>query len=139
MGAFCSILLFIILIAYAGYKISILEGKKSIDILQAVKENHFDDSYVFQAEQGINFAVAIGDFASFRTIDPSYGRIAFRKSSWQANDDGSIQLDSRELENHECSSEELGLEGTDHKFWPATNEHLASNLKRYSNTFTCVD
>ena len=89
MGAFCSIMLFIILIAYAGYKISILEGKKSVDILQAVKEKHYDDSYVFQAEQGINFAVAVKDSVSFHTIDPSYGRIAFNKASWQVMEDGS--------------------------------------------------
>ena len=59
MGSFCSILLVAILIAYTGYKISILEGKKSIDILQAVKENYFDASYVFGAEQGLNIAVAV--------------------------------------------------------------------------------
>ena len=132
-------MLFIILIAYAGYKISILEGKKKVDILQAVKENHFDDSYVFQADQGINFAVSFTDLVSFHGIDPSYGRIAFRKYSWQVNDDGSTHFDFRELEGHECSSEELGLTGTDHKFWPTTNELHASILKQYYNMFMCVD
>ena len=33
MGLFCSILVLIVLIVYAGYKISILEGKKKIDIV----------------------------------------------------------------------------------------------------------
>ena len=42
-GALCSLLLTLILLFYTGYKISILEGKKDIDIVQAVKENHFDD------------------------------------------------------------------------------------------------
>ena len=82
-------MLFIILIAYAGYKISILEGKKSVDILQAVKEKHFDDSYIFQAERGLNIAVALKDNESFHTIDPSYGRIVFHKKSWMVNEDGS--------------------------------------------------
>ena len=50
LGAFCSFLLVIILIIYAGYKVSILEGKKNVDIIQAVKENHFDNDYVFGAE-----------------------------------------------------------------------------------------
>ena len=42
VGAICSIILTIVLLAFAGYKVSILEGKKSIDIVQAVVENHFD-------------------------------------------------------------------------------------------------
>ena len=29
--------------------------------------------------------------------------------------------------------------GTDHKFWPTTNELHASILKEYSNTFRCID
>ena len=33
MGSFCSILLLIVLVAYAGYKFSILEGKKKVDIV----------------------------------------------------------------------------------------------------------
>ena len=49
VGALCSILLFVVMIVYTGYKISILNGKKSIDIIQAVKENHFDDSHIFTA------------------------------------------------------------------------------------------
>ena len=59
MGSFCSILLLVVLFAYAGYKASILEGKKKVDIVQAVQENYFDDSYVFGAEQGLNLAVAL--------------------------------------------------------------------------------
>ena len=47
MGALCSIILLILMLIYTGYKISILEGKKDIDIVQAIKENHFDQSHVF--------------------------------------------------------------------------------------------
>ena len=50
MGAVCSILLVVTLIMYTGYKVSILEGRKSIDIVQAVKENHFDANTVFGAK-----------------------------------------------------------------------------------------
>ena len=52
-GAVCSILLTILMLAYTGYKISILTGKKDIDIVQAVKENHFDYSHIFGAAQGL--------------------------------------------------------------------------------------
>ena len=33
MGSFCSTFLLIVLIAYAGFKVSILEGKKKVDIM----------------------------------------------------------------------------------------------------------
>ena len=59
LGALFSILLLILMLIYTGYKISILQGKKDIDIVQAVKENHFDSSHVFGAEQGLNLAVAV--------------------------------------------------------------------------------
>ena len=61
MGAFLSVALFVILAMYTGYKISIIEGKRSIDVVSAIKENHFDDSHVFGADQGLNVAVAVLD------------------------------------------------------------------------------
>ena len=61
IGALCSILFLISMLTYTGYKVYILESKKSIDIVQAVKEDHFDDSHVFGFEQGLNLAVAVYD------------------------------------------------------------------------------
>ena len=49
MGALCSIIFIITLLSYAGYKTWILEGRKSVNILQAVKEDHFDDTYTFSS------------------------------------------------------------------------------------------
>lgn len=59
IGALCSVLLLVAMISYAGYKIYILEGRNSIDIIQAVKENHFDDNNIFSGNQGLNLAVAV--------------------------------------------------------------------------------
>ena len=70
------------MMAFTGYKISILSDKKNIDIVQAVKENHFDDSHVFSAKQGLNIAVGVyqpNDPSTLQLIDPSYGRIRFNK------------------------------------------------------------
>ena len=47
LGSICSLALTMILLFYTVYKSIILEGRKSIDIVQAVKEDHFDDSHVF--------------------------------------------------------------------------------------------
>ena len=54
-------MLVIILLMYTGYKISVLEGRKSIDIIQAVKKDHFDDKHIFGAKQGFNIAFAATD------------------------------------------------------------------------------
>ena len=81
-GALCRLLLLLVMIAYTGYKTSILSGKKSIDIMQAVKENHFDDTHVFSAKQGLNTAVGVyqtNDPSTHWPLDPSYGRIRFTK------------------------------------------------------------
>ena len=49
MGAFCSFVLLFLMIGYTVYKADILQGKKDVDILSAVNQFHFDDSYVFGA------------------------------------------------------------------------------------------
>ena len=80
VGALCSLLLFVVMIVYTGYKISIMNGKKNIDIIQAVKENHFDESHVFGVKQGLNLAVGIyssHDPSTYQHLDPSYGRVKF--------------------------------------------------------------
>ena len=80
LGSFCSFLLLICLIAYAGYKASVLERKQSVDILTAVIEDHYDSSYVFEAAQGLNIALFVFnpfDPATFQALDPTYGRIRF--------------------------------------------------------------
>ena len=80
MGTFCSFILLVCLIAYAGYKASVLERKKSVDILTAVIEDYYDDSYVFGAAQGLNIAVFVVnpfDLTTFQALDPTYGRVRF--------------------------------------------------------------
>ena len=42
------------------------------------------------------------------------------------------------LKTHRCSSEELGLTGTSHSFWPVKKSYQAS-LNAYQNNFICVD
>ena len=125
-GTFCSLFLVIVLVAYAGYKVSILDGKKRVDILTSVSKDHFDEKYTFGGDQGLNFAVAVIDSfnkESFQPIDPSYGRISFVKASFGMNDEGDFQrLGFEELESHKCSLEELGFEGTDSKFFPVNRQ-----------------
>ena len=91
IGALCSLLLLVVMVTYTGYKIYILEGRKSIDIISAVKENYFNNENKFGAQQGLNVAVAVfNEFeeSTQELIDPTYGKIRFSKFSWSKNEDG---------------------------------------------------
>ena len=118
IGVLCSILLFIVMLSYTSYKINRLSGKKSIDIVQAVKEFHFEDDNKFTADQGLNFAVGVFKPSIPGQIDPTYGKIKYSSSLWGANENGEFSFIDTELKTHACSAEELGISGEDHKFWP---------------------
>lgn len=85
MGAACSILLFMLMLVYTGYKVDILLEKGSVDILESVQLNYFDNNYVFDAGQGFKVAAAVVDPFNLRSepeIDPTYGRIRFSTYEW---------------------------------------------------------
>ena len=66
---------------------------------------------------------------NFQTqIDPSYGRVAFRRWKWGVNEKGMTYFEVTDLKSHLCSPEELGLKGDDPKFWPI-NESSANMLE----------
>ena len=80
-----------ILLLYAGYKVSILEGKKKIDILQAVIENYYDQNHIFGADQGLNIAVGVFSPTSpnkIEPIDPTYGSIIVKKITRHTDENG---------------------------------------------------
>ena len=110
------------LIAYTGYRVSIFEGKLSVDILQAVSKDYFEYDYTFGADQGLNIAVAVfdpEDPTTYQPIDPKFGRISFQKKVQGIKEDGKYgQLSNEELAFHSCSKEEIGQAGTDSKFFP---------------------
>ena len=79
-GTVNSFLLLIFLIIYTYYKFDIMQGKKDVDILSAVKENYFKPEYTFGSKQGFNIAVAVFDPfdpSSFKQLDRSYGHVRF--------------------------------------------------------------
>ena len=129
------------MLTYTGYKVYILESKKSIDIVQAVKEDHFDDSHVFGFEQGLNLAVAvysIYDSTTHQLLDPSYGKIRFSKIQWENGEKEGFKYFFKTLESHICSEEELGLSGHNHKFWPIKKSQK-NMISPNTDFFLCFD
>ena len=89
MGTVCSFLFAIILIVYTGYKVSVLEAKKSVEILQAVNKNYFGENDSFGALLGLNLAVSVFDQfdgSTYTQIDPRYGKLKFFKTSYEPNE-----------------------------------------------------
>ena len=141
LGALCSLTALIVLIIYAGYKFSIMEGKKSVDIVQTVTEDYFDGSYVFDVDQGFDLAIGLlspFDPTTHKIHDPSFGRLRFQKIKWGLDENGQFSYSTTELESHKCSSEELGLSGTNQKIWPIKQAQEQA-LKNFQHLFLCVD
>ena len=118
MGVICSLLLYLILLAYTYQKLDILIGRKDVDFLSVTKENYIDVSETFGAEQGLNFAVAVlNSFSSAEhDLDPTYGRIEFKQNQgYQV--DGGFELNQVEIKSHKCTREELGLSEGVNRFW----------------------
>ena len=59
IGGICSLLLVVILLAYASYKVSVLLGKTNVKIVQAVSKDYFDETNVMGSEQDLKVAVAL--------------------------------------------------------------------------------
>ena len=74
MGAFCSLFLTIVLLAYTMQKIEVMISKKDIDILTSLNDSYFDSDFSFGFKQGFNIAVKWQN-ASDETeyLDPSIG------------------------------------------------------------------
>ena len=43
------ILMFLVL-AYTGYKVSVLAGKTNVNLVKTVHEDYFDQTYIFDAD-----------------------------------------------------------------------------------------
>ena len=57
--------------------------------------------------------------ATYRQLDPTYGRIRFSKYKWELVQDGFTLYPREEIESHVCTEEELGLvESKGRTFWP---------------------
>ena len=60
------------------------------------------------------------------------------KYDFRLLEDGQRKDDWYELESHQCTREELGLEGSDHKFWPAKKSQ-ENTLEALSSFLFCLD
>lgn len=79
MGTLCSLLMFVVVVAYAYQKTGVWLNKKDISIQYSSQDSFYDENYVFDHEQGLNFAIAFTayDDETEPILDESIGRIVF--------------------------------------------------------------
>ena len=104
-GAFCSLLLFISIMAFTMQKADVLLNRNDTDILSTMLDLHFSDEDVFGYENGLNLAVAFTAYDNEREwiLDPSYGELVFNHFSWGPNPDGSYFTNRERLESQVCT------------------------------------
>ena len=100
----------------------ILINRRDVNVLSTISDLFYDDDYVFGYKNGLNIAVA---FTSYDTetewiLDETYGTLQFNHFSWGPKN-GTYISERERLNQHNCSRQELGLEGSPagHRFFPS--------------------
>ena len=84
MGSICSVLLFVIMGAYAYQKSDVWMHKKDVDIMTSTQRNFFTSDDEFNFSNGLNFAIGFTayDNETEDILDSSYGKLIFAKFAW---------------------------------------------------------
>ena len=143
MCASCTLIWVIIILVYAMQKIDTLIGKKEVSILSSKKELYFSETDRFTFGHGLNFAVGYTGFDSEInwSLDPRYGEIVVNSYSWGYDDvDGKPYTKRVPIQTHNCTREELGLEGDPSKSrFHKVDEASAYSINFYWRKLLCVD
>ena len=116
MGTLCSLLLLVVIGAYAYVKLGVFLIKKEANILSAIEYLWYTDDDKFSYESGgMNIAVAFSSYNDEKEweLDPTYGELFFNSYSWGADEDGKQYKNRTRLPDHNCSRKELHLEDDD--------------------------
>ena len=118
MGTFCSLILLIITFIYAYQKLGVFLGKKDISIMYSSEDMYFNDADLFTHKMGLNIAVAFSAYDSEEewVLDPAYGSLHLNHRSWGENPDGTYFVNRLALKGHNCTRENLALEGDPKNF-----------------------
>ena len=114
-------------------------NKKDVDVFSTISDLHYTDDFVFSSEQGLNIAAA---FTAYDTdtewiLDETYGEILFNHFSWGPQN-GTYISERVRLDQHNCTAEELGLEGdpSSHQFYPL-HENSRDHVNLFQKKFIC--
>ena len=112
----CIFTLFLILLTllYTYQKIEVLVEQSDTSIAIHEEEDHFSDTYKFGYDQGFNIAVAFTGYNNLREneLPPEIGYFRYRVWEWGYHSNNQTYWGRHTvLDSHNCSREELGLDG----------------------------
>ena len=110
----------------------------SISISAAL--NYFSEKEIFEASQGLSFAVGLVDYDGNKEVvfDKTYGEIVFTLASWGINEDESIFSNIPDLETYPCTPEELGLTENDSTRFMPLNEDSRPAVALKQASLVCM-
>ena len=113
-GSLFTILVLLLIAIFSYRKFNIFLTRKDAETSQHVRVNNLDEKEKFSYKDGFNIAVGLTSFDDNTEweLDPSYGELRFRASTWGQSEDGSIWWDMGHPEHHNCSKTELGLDSS---------------------------
>jgi len=119
-GSIWSLFLSIAVLIYVSLKMNTLFTRGSVNVVSTVKDNFIKKDERFGPDKGFAVAAAwSANLALTFDLDPSIAEIIFVAREWGYDENGDFKLTDTEIPTHKCSLEELGLEGTNHRFMPA--------------------
>ena len=121
MGTCCSIFLIIATIFQISQKLETFVDKSDVKITLSTQELHFTDDDKFSYQDGFNIAAALTAYDNNEewVLDPKYGDLVIKVFTW-GEENGETFSRREALNNHNCTRENLGLEGDSKKanFFP---------------------
>lgn len=141
MGAFCSIILILVVSSFMYQKVDIWLQREDVDVWSATQSHHFPTDYQFTHEMGLNIAFAFSGYDNIEEdiLDPSYGSLVFTTYEWGEDAEGVPFLKYVELESHTCSKAELGLEGEEASHFFPIRQNKQNLLRMYQKKFKCIE
>ena len=112
-GVLCTIIIFVVLALYSGYRLDILLNREDFNVLTEVQNDFFTEDFTVRGEDGFRVAATVTNYGDTSDIeDPSIGTVEIYEKSWLA--DGS-PLRWRKLKTRPCDENlDFNLDGTVH-------------------------
>ena len=103
-----------------------------------MQERFFSEKESFGPEQ--NFAIAVGfnTAGDFAKLDPKMGSVKFESYERGIDENGQYAEEKKEIPNHICSDQELGLLGESAFFKPISTS-VKSWVESFRGYFFCIE
>ena len=136
-GAFCSLILYMMIMLYGGYRLLVLQDRSDYNVLTEVQDFYFSEEFKFTPKDGLQVAARITSYGNTTDIeDPEIGAMEFYIKGWKAD---LSPICFKKLKKRKCNLDDFQDSATNQEvmFFPL---HIKSeSLKEYVPTMQCID